>query len=244
MDSIQAVRGMNDMMPDQVGWWQKVENAAREVLENFRLPRDKDPRAGKAWSFLHEVSGRAPILSKKRCTPSRTQRRSDWPCVRRPRLQIVRSYVQHALHADSATLKLYEIGPMFGTSVLRRGATGSFTRSTPRFFGSDSPMIDAEMMHMLTLFFDGIGISGVILNINTLGCPECRKNLQGNSERISLRHKETGFARTACAAVKQTRCAFSIARCRSARRCSKASHADRSHRRRVPRALRCGKGLP
>ena len=36
-------------------------------------------------------------------------------------------------------------------------------------------MIDAEMMHMLRMFLDRIGISGVILNINTLGCPECRQ---------------------------------------------------------------------
>ncbi|MGO9314897.1 MAG: ATP phosphoribosyltransferase regulatory subunit, partial [Syntrophobacteraceae bacterium] len=43
MESIQAVRGMNDILPDQVGWWQKVENAAREVLENFGYREIRTP---------------------------------------------------------------------------------------------------------------------------------------------------------------------------------------------------------
>ena len=88
---------------------------------------------------------------------------------------IVRSYVQHSLHVDSAVRKLYEIGPMFRHERPQKGRYRQFHQIDAEVFGSDSPMIDAEMMHMLRMFLDRIGISGVILNINTLGCPECRK---------------------------------------------------------------------
>jgi histidyl-tRNA synthetase len=103
-------------------------------------------------------------------------RNGEWLALRpEATASIVRSYVQHAFHADSAPLKLYEIGPMFRHERPQKGRYRQFHQIDAEVFGIDSPMIDAEMMHMLRLFMDRIGIGGVILNINTLGCADCRK---------------------------------------------------------------------
>jgi histidyl-tRNA synthetase len=64
---------------------------------------------------------------------------------------------------------------MFRHERPQKGRYRQFHQIDAEVFGIDDPMIDAEMMHMLSLLMDRIGISGLILNINTLGCPECRR---------------------------------------------------------------------
>ncbi len=174
MESIQAVRGMNDILPDQVGWWQKVENAAREVLENFGYREIRTPVLEKLDLFARSIGESTDIVEKEMYA---FEDRNGERLAMRPEAtaSIVRSYVQHSLHVDSAVRKLYEIGPMFRHERPQKGRYRQFHQIDAEVFGSDSPMIDAEMMHMLRMFLDRIGISGVILNINTLGCPECRK---------------------------------------------------------------------
>ena len=174
MDSIQAVRGMNDILPDQVGWWQKVENAAREVLENFGYREIRTPVLEKLELFARSIGASTDIVEKEMYAFQ--DRNGDWLALRpEATASIVRSYVQHGLQSDSAVRKLYEIGPMFRHERPQKGRYRQFHQIDAEVFGSDSPMIDAEMMHMLSLFFERVGISGVVLNINTLGCPECRK---------------------------------------------------------------------
>jgi histidyl-tRNA synthetase len=174
MENIQAVKGMNDILPDQAGWWQKVETAAREVLENFGYREIRTPVLEKLELFARSIGESTDIVEKEMYA---FQDRNGERLALRPEAtaSIVRSYVQHALHSDSAPMKLYEIGPMFRHERPQKGRYRQFHQIDAEVFGIRSPMIDAEMMHMLSLFLDRIGLSGVILNINTLGCPECRK---------------------------------------------------------------------
>jgi histidyl-tRNA synthetase len=174
MGSIQAVKGMNDILPDQVGWWQKVENTAREVLENFGYREIRTPVLEKLKLFSRSIGESTDIVEKEMYT---FQDRNGERLALRPEAtaSIVRSYVQHALSSDSTLQKLYEIGPMFRHERPQKGRYRQFHQIDAEVFGVDSPMIDSEMMHMLSLFLDRIGISGVTLNINTLGCSECRK---------------------------------------------------------------------
>jgi histidyl-tRNA synthetase len=174
MESIQAVRGMNDILPDAVGWWQRVENAAREVLESFGYREVRTPVAEKLELFARSIGESTDIVEKEMYAFQ--DRNGEWLALRpEATASIVRSYIQHALHSDSALRKLYEIGPMFRHERPQKGRYRQFHQIDAEVFGTDSPMIDAEMMHMLVLLTERIGISGVILNMNTLGCPECRQ---------------------------------------------------------------------
>ncbi len=174
MESIQAVRGMNDILPDQVGWWQRVENAAREVLESFGYREIRTPVAEKLELFARSIGENTDIVEKEMYAFQ--DRNGEWLALRpEATASIVRSYVQHALHSDSVVQKLYEMGPMFRHERPQKGRYRQFHQIDAEVFGIDSPIIDAEMMHMLSLLIGRIGISGVILNINTLGCPQCRQ---------------------------------------------------------------------
>ena len=174
MESIQAVRGMNDILPDEAGWWQKVENAAREVLGNFGYREIRTPVLEKLELFARSIGESTDIVEKEMYA---FEDRNGERLALRPEAtaSIVRSYVQHSLYTDSALQKLYEIGPMFRHERPQKGRYRQFHQIDAEVFGIDGPMIDAEMMHMLSLLMDRIGLSGLILNINTLGCPECRQ---------------------------------------------------------------------
>lgn len=174
MDAVQAVRGMNDILPDQVGWWQKVENAAREVLENFGYREIRTPVAEKLELFARSIGESTDIVEKEMYAFE--DRNGDWLALRpEATASIVRAYVQHKLHADPIQQKYYAIGPMFRHERPQKGRYRQFHQIDAEVFGIDSPMIDAEIMHMLQVFLERIGITGVMLNINSLGCPSCRK---------------------------------------------------------------------
>ncbi len=174
MENIQAVRGMSDILPHQVGWWQRVEKTAREVLESFGYCEIRTPVAEKLELFARSIGESTDIVEKEMY--SFQDRNGEWLALRpEATASVVRSYVQHSLHTDSSLRKLYEIGPMFRHERPQKGRYRQFHQIDAEVFGTDSPMCDAEMMHMLGLLTDRIGISGVVLNINTLGCPECRQ---------------------------------------------------------------------
>jgi len=173
MAIIQAVRGMNDIMPDAVGWWQMVENAAREVLESFGYREVRTPVVEKLELFARSIGESTDIVEKEMY--SFEDRNGEWLALRpEATASVVRCFIQHALHSDSALLKLYEIGAMFRHERPQKGRYRQFHQIDAEVFGADSPMVDAEMMHMLGLLIERVGISGVKLNVNTLGCPDCR----------------------------------------------------------------------
>ncbi len=174
MESIQAVRGMNDILPDEAGWWRSVEDTARDVFETFGYREIRTPVAEKLELFARSIGESTDIVEKEMYAFQ--DRNGEWLALRpEATASIVRSYVQHSLHTDSAPQKLYEIGPMFRHERPQKGRYRQFHQIDAEVFGIEGPMIDAEMMHMLSLLMDRIGISGLILNINTLGCPECRQ---------------------------------------------------------------------
>jgi histidyl-tRNA synthetase len=174
MEAVQAVRGMNDILPDQIGWWQKVEKTAREVLEDFGYRELRTPVPEKLELFARSIGESTDIVEKEMYAFQ--DRNGDWLALRpEATASVVRAYVQHGLHADPTLQKFYAIGPMFRHERPQKGRYRQFHQIDAEVFGLDSPMIDAEIMHMLHLFLGRVGISGVSLNINTLGCPECRK---------------------------------------------------------------------
>jgi histidyl-tRNA synthetase len=174
MEAVQAVRGMNDILPEQVGWWQGIESVAREVLENFGYRELRTPVAEKLELFARGIGQSTDIVEKEMYAFE--DRNGEWLALRpEATASIVRSYVQHAMHADSGCRKLYQIGPMFRHERPQKGRYRQFHQIDAEVFGLDGPMIDAEMMHMVSVLVERIGISGVSLNINTLGCPKCRQ---------------------------------------------------------------------
>ena len=174
MESIQAVRGMNDILPGQIEWWQKVERAAREVLENFGYREIRTPVVEKLELFSRGIGESTDIVEKEMYAFA--DRKGERLALRpEATASVVRAYIQHNLQADPITQKFFCLGPMFRHERPQKGRYRQFHQIDAEAFGSDDPMLDAEIMYMLRILLERLGLTGVVLHINSLGCPECRK---------------------------------------------------------------------
>jgi len=186
MEIIQAVKGMNDLLPGQIEWWQRVEAAARQVLESFGYREIRTPVLEKLELFSRSIGETTDIVEKEMYAFS--DRKGEWLALRpEATASIVRAFIQHNLQADPLARKFYALGPMFRHERPQKGRYRQFHQIDAEAFGSDDPMLDAELMYMLRLFLERLGLSGVVLHINSLGCAECRvsfrRSLQGYLEK-------------------------------------------------------------
>lgn len=174
MESIQAIKGMNDILPDQIQWWQLVEQTSRDILENFGYREIRTPILEKTDLFSRSIGENTDIVEKEMYTFS--DRKGERLTLRpEATASIVRAFIQHNLQADPLARKFYAMGPMFRYERPQKGRYRQFYQLDAEVFGVEDPMLDAEIMYMLRIFLERLGLPGVLLHINSLGCPECRK---------------------------------------------------------------------
>ncbi|SMC19202.1 histidyl-tRNA synthetase [Desulfacinum hydrothermale DSM 13146] len=173
MERIQAIKGMNDILPAEVHWWQTVETTAREVLETFGYKEIRTPLVEKLELFARSIGESTDIVEKEMY--SFPDRKGHWLTLRpEATASVVRAYIQHNLRADPLLQKFYCIGPMFRHERPQKGRYRQFHQIDAEVFGIQDPMLDAEVMYMLCCFLEKLGVQGVGLHINSLGCRECR----------------------------------------------------------------------
>src|SRR5204862_7386906 len=88
---------------------------------------------------------------------------------------VCRAYIEHGMHAFPQPVKLYYTGPMFRRERPQKGRYRQFYQIGAEILGgTDAPAIDAEVIEMLMTYFDKLELQGVQLDINSIGCRECR----------------------------------------------------------------------
>jgi histidyl-tRNA synthetase len=192
MRTLQAIKGMNDILPDQIIWWHHVESTARKVLEEFGYREIRTPVLEKLELFARSIGESTDIVEKEMY--AFPDSKGDLLAMRpEATASIVRAFIEHNLNADPLARKLYAIGPMFRHERPQKGRYRQFHQIDAEAFGMDDPMLDAEIMYMLRLFLERLGLTGVVLNVNSLGCHECRK-----AYRETLRSFLEGHAEMVC----------------------------------------------
>jgi histidyl-tRNA synthetase len=88
---------------------------------------------------------------------------------------VVRSYIEHGMQTLPGNVKLYYMGPMFRRERPQKGRYRQFYQIGAEVLGqSDAPGIDAQVIEMLLAFFERVKLKGALLNINSIGCKQCR----------------------------------------------------------------------
>lgn len=89
---------------------------------------------------------------------------------------VVRAYIENKLYTSAMPYKAWYFGPMFRYERPQAGRNRQFTQFGAEAFGSDDPLVDAEVISILVNFFSLLGLKGIKVNINTLGDNESREN--------------------------------------------------------------------
>ena len=147
------------------------------MLANFGFQEIRIPMLEKTELFKRSIGESTDIVEKEMYT---FLDRSDEYLTLRPEAtaSVVRSYIEHAMYAQDPVAKLFTIGPMFRRERPQRGRYRQFHQINVEFLGLDDPRTDAEVILMLMQFLMRAEISDLRLQINSLGCKECRPSFR------------------------------------------------------------------
>ncbi len=188
--SISGIKGMNDILPDAVATWQFLERGAREIFGVFGFSEIRTPVVEKTELFCRSIGETTDIVEKEMYT---FEDKGGHLLTLRPEgtAPVMRSLIQHRLANLDPVTKLYYLGPMFRYERPQKGRYRQFHQLGAEVIGVEDPKIDAQVLLMLYRYFAHVGIAGVSLEINSLGCPACRPDyrhqlLQFLEQRLDL----------------------------------------------------------
>ena len=168
-----TIKGFKDILPEEVGNWQRLESEARELFETFGYQEIKTPLLEMTDLFSRSIGQDTDIVSKEMYTLEDSKGRG---MTMRPEAtaSVVRAYIQHRLYEKNPIQKLFSIGPMFRHERPQKGRLRQFHQVNAEFLGDPGPSSDADMIIMATVLFENIGLGDLKLNLNSLGCVQCR----------------------------------------------------------------------
>ncbi len=171
--SIPAIKGMNDILPGEIETWQFLEATARQVFGTYGFAEIRTPAVEKTELFCRSIGETTDIVEKEMYT---FDDKSDNSLTLRPEgtAPVMRSFIQNKLYNLDPVSKLYYMGPMFRYERPQKGRYRQFHQIGAEVLGVEDPKIDAQVLAMLHQYFCQIGIEAVSLQVNSLGCPECR----------------------------------------------------------------------
>ncbi len=171
--SITAIKGMNDILPGDVETWQFLEQTAREVFGCYGFSEIRTPVPEKTELFCRSIGETTDIVEKEMYT---FLDKSENSLTLRPEgtAPVMRSFIQNRLYNLDPVSKLFYMGPMFRYERPQKGRYRQFHQLGVEVLGVEDAKIDAQVLAMLHQYFIRIGIEAVALQINSLGCPECR----------------------------------------------------------------------
>jgi len=170
--AIQAIRGMNDLLPEVLSLWQRIEQVAETVLTAYGYREIRFPIIEKTELYKRSIGEVTDIVEKEMYT---FEDRNGDSLTLRPEgtAGCVRAGVENGL-LHNQTQRLWYAGPMFRHERPQKGRYRQFHQIGVEAFGVGTPDIDAELIFMTARLWRLLGIRGLELQINSLGTPEAR----------------------------------------------------------------------
>ena len=168
-----AVKGMNDILPDEIDRWQQVESSFREAVRLHGFKEVRTPVVENTSLFVRSIGEHTDVVDKEMYTFER----HDEMLTLRPEgtAGAARAYIEKTTYAREPVSRWYYIGPMFRAERPQKGRYRQFYQAGCEIYGDKGPAADAELITMLYDFFHKLGISGLDVKINSLGGAATRK---------------------------------------------------------------------
>lgn len=170
---ITGIKGFNDILPGDVERWQHIEATARRVFGLYGYAEIRIPILEKTELFCRSIGDTTDIVEKEMYS---FVDKGENAVTMRPEgtASVMRAYIEHKLYAQDPVAKLYYMGPMFRYERPQKGRYRQFHQIGAEVTGVTDPKVDAQVLTMLCHFFAELGLTEPTLQINSLGCPECR----------------------------------------------------------------------
>lgn len=170
-----APKGTKDMLPQQAYKWHYIEEAFAEICRKYGFEEMRTPIFEHTELFQRGVGDTTDIVQKEMYSFQDYGKRN---ITLKPEgtSPVVRAYVEHKLYAGVQPSKFYYNIPCFRYEKPQSGRLREFHQFGIETFGTGDMMADAEIISLANDFLEEMGITDIELRINSVGCPECRKN--------------------------------------------------------------------
>lgn len=164
---------MSDLLPPESESWQRVEAFARKIFATYGFKEIRTPVVEPTELFVRSVGETSAIVEKEMYT---FEDRKGTSLTLRPEgtAPVVRAYIEAGLHAKESIAKLSYFGAMFRYEQPQKGRSRQFYQIGAELIGAESSLADAELLMMLQQLFTSLKIEDTRLEINSIGCFECR----------------------------------------------------------------------
>lgn len=188
-EPIQAIRGMNDVLPDEAPLWQFFEDAVQALLERYGYRRLRTPIVERTELFVRSIGEVTDIVEKEMYTF--TDRLNGDSLTLRPECtaSCVRAAIQHNLLYGGGQ-KIWYSGPMFRHERPQKGRYRQFHQVGAEALGYGGPDVDAELIVMGARLWKDLGLDGIELEINTLGSSEARARYRARLVQYLEKHQD------------------------------------------------------
>lgn len=170
---MQALRGTQDILPEDVYKWNYMEGMIRRLFTCYGYGEIRTPIFEGTELFQRGIGDTTDVVTKEMYTFTDRGGRS---VTLRPEntASAVRAYLEHKVYGDQQVHKWFYIGSMFRYDRPQAGRYREFHQFGAEVLGADSPVADAEIILMAYTLFQEMGLRDLELHINSIGCPKCR----------------------------------------------------------------------
>jgi histidyl-tRNA synthetase len=172
-ETVQAVRGINDLLPGDAAAWQRLETVAREIFAAYGYREMRVPLLERTELFKRSIGEFTDIVEKEMYT---FVDRSGDSLTLRPEATagVVRAAISNGL-LHNQRQKIWTQGPMFRYERPQKGRYRQFHQIDAEALGYAGPDVDAELIMMSARIWRRLGLRGLALHLNSLGTPESRR---------------------------------------------------------------------
>ena len=174
MTLLRAVKGMNDVLPDEIGRCHVVERAFSDVMTRAGFREVRTPYLEPTPLFVRAIGEATDVVEKEMYSFEH----HGEPLTLRPEgtASAVRAYLEHAVHAKEPVTRWWYAGPMFRAERPQRGRYRQFYQLGAEIFGDPGPGSDAELIDLLVGFLAVLSVAGVTVLVNSIGGSRARQD--------------------------------------------------------------------
>jgi len=187
---LSSIKGTKDILPGEVRKWQKTEKTAKEIFELYGYKEIRTPVFEATELFEKGTGETSDIVIKEMYTFKDKAGRS---LTLRPEYtpSVVRSIIENRLYLNPEPMRFYFIGAMFRYDKPQKGRYRQFHQADVEVFGEKDPEVDAEIVEMAATLLKRLGVEGIEILVNSVGCRKCRpayhKELRAAAEKQRAR---------------------------------------------------------
>ncbi|MDR2826420.1 MAG: histidine--tRNA ligase [Deltaproteobacteria bacterium] len=192
MSKLSTVKGFADHLSAEAALFTHMAHTARQTFAAYGYKEIHIPILEYTELFARSIGVETDVVQKEMFTfPDRKGR----SLTLRPEATagIMRSYIENSVFSKESLSKIFTSGPMFRYERPQKGRMRQFHQVDCECLGAVEPSADAEMVLMLMEYLQNLGLKDLTLQLNTLGCKECRPVYREALKEYLLKHERNDF---------------------------------------------------